>query len=148
MTTKATSTKGIKLQRGDGAGSETFTTIAEVTNIKGPSEKAPQLDATSFDSTAMEYIAGLVDAGDLTFDVNFVASDVQQQALRTDLRAGTKRNFKLILADHPTTPTTVTFAAIITSAPELAGSVNQVLKGSCSVKITGLSTWTYAPVIP
>jgi hypothetical protein len=145
MTTKATSTRGIKLQRGDGAGSETFTTIAEVTNIKGPSEKAPQLDATSFDSTAMEYIAGLVDAGDLTFDVNFVASDVQQQGLRTDMRAGTKRNFKLILADHITTPTTVTFAAIITSAPELAGSVNQVLKGSCSVKISGLPTWTYAP---
>lgn len=145
MATKAKSTKGVKLQRGDGGGSEVFTTIAEVTNIKGPGEKAPQLDATSFDSTAMEFIAGLSDNGELTFDVNFVGSDAQQQGLRTDLRNGTLRNFKLILNDHATTPTTITFAAIVTAAPELSGSVNQVMKGSCSLKISGSATWTYAP---
>jgi len=145
MTTKAKSSKGIKLQRGDGGGSEVFTTIGEVTNIKGPSEKAPQLDATSFDSTGMEFIAGLSDSGELTFDVNFVGSDAQQQGLRTDLRAGTLRNFKLILNDHATTPTTIAFAAIVTAAPEIAAGVNQVVKGSCSLKVSGLPTWTYAP---
>lgn len=145
MATKAKSTRGIQLQRGDGGGTEVFTTIGEVTNIKGPSEKAGQLDATSFDSTAMEFIAGLSDPGEITFDVNFVGSDAQQQGLRTDLRNGTLRNFKLKLNDHATTPTTVAFAAIVTSAPELSGSVNQVLKGSCSLKISGTPTWTYAP---
>lgn len=145
MATKAKSTRGLKLQRGDGGGTEVFTTIGEVTNIKGPGEKASQLDATSFDSTAMEYIAGLSDSGELTFDVNFVGSDAQQQGLRTDMRAGTLRNFKLILNDHATTPTTVTFAAIVTSAPEIAGSVNQVIKASCSLKVSGLPTWSYAP---
>lgn len=145
MATKAKSTKGLKLQRGDGGGSEVFTTIGEVTNIKGPSEKAPQLDATSFDSTAMEFIAGLPDNGELTFDVNFVGSDAQQQGLRTDLRNGTLRNFKLILPDHATTPTTIDFAAIVTGAPEIAGSVNAVIKGSCSLRISGAATWTYAP---
>jgi hypothetical protein len=145
MTTKATSTRNIKLQRGDGGGSEVFTTIGEVTNIKGPTEKAPQLDATSFDSVAMEYIAGLPDNGELTFDLNFVGSDAQQQALRTDLRAGTARHFKLILNDNLVTPTTITFTAIVTGAPEIAGSVNAVLKGSCSLRITGQATWVYAP---
>lgn len=145
MATKAKSTKGLQLQRGDGGGSEVFTTIGEVTNIKGPSEKAPQLDATSFDSTAMEFIAGLSDSGEITFDVNFVGSDAQQQGLRTDLRAGTLRNFKLILNDHATTKTTVTFAAIVTAAPEISGGVNQVIKGSCSLKVSGTATWSYAP---
>lgn len=145
MTTKAKSSKGIKLQRGDGGGTEVFTTIGEVTNIKGPGEKAAQLDATSFDSTAMEFIAGLSDSGELTFDVNFVSNDAQQQGLRTDMRAGTLRNFKLILNDHATTPTTIAFAAIVTAAPELSGSVNQVVKASCSLKVSGLPTWTYAP---
>lgn len=146
MATKATSTKKIRLQRGDGADpTEAFTTIAEVTNIKGPGEKAPQLDASSFDSEAMEFIAGLPDSGELTFDVNFVGSDVQQQGLRTDLRNGTLRNFKLILNDHATTPTTISFAAIVTAAPELSGSTNQVLKGSCSLKISGVPDWEYAP---
>lgn len=145
MPTKAKSTKGLKLQRGDGGGTEVFTTIGEVTNIKGPSEKASQLDATSFDSTAMEYIAGLADSGEITFDVNFVASDAQQQGLRTDLRNGTLRNFKLIINDHATTPTTVTFSGVVTSAPEISGGVSQVIKSSCSIRISGLPTWTYAP---
>lgn len=145
MATKAKSTKGLQLQRGDGGGSEVFTTIGEVTNIKGPSEKAGQLDATSFDSTAMEFIAGLSDNGEVTFDVNFVGSDAQQQGLRTDLRNGTLRNFKIIINDHATTKTTVAFAAIVTASPELSGSVNQVIKGSCSLKVSGLATWTYAP---
>lgn len=145
MVTKAKSSKGIKLQRGDGGGTEVFTTIAEVTNVKGPSEKAGQLDATSFDSTSMEFIAGLADSGEITFDLNFVGSDAQQQGLRTDLRAGTLRNFKLILADHATTPTTISFAAIVTAAPEISASVNAVVKSSCSVKISGTPSWSYAP---
>lgn len=147
MATKAKSTKGIQLQRGDGGGTEVFTTIGEVTNIKGPGEKTSPLDATSFDSTAMEFISGLPDNGELTFDVNFVGSDAQQQGLRTDMRNGTLRNFKLKLNDHATTPTTITFAAIVTSAPEISGSVNQVLKGSCSLKISGQATWSYAPAV-
>lgn len=147
MTTKATSTKFVKVQRGDGAASEVFTTIAEVTSFKGPSEKAPQLDATSFDSTAMEYISGLADNGELTFDVQFVGTDPQQQGLRTDLRNGTRRNFKIVLNDQPTggsNPTSVAFTAIVTGAPEIGGGVNQVVKGSCSLRITGTATWTYA----
>lgn len=145
MATKATSSKGVRLQRGDGGGTEVFTTIGEVTNIKGPSEKVQQLDATSFDSTGMEYIAGLSDSGEVTFDLNFVGSNAQQQGLRTDLRAGTLRNFKLILNDHLTTPTTVSFAAIVLAAPDLSMGVNQVVKASCSLKVSGQPTWTYAP---
>ena len=68
MTSKATSTKGLKLQRGDGATSEAFTTIGEVTNIKGPSEKVDSLEVTSFDSTGKEYISGLTDAGEHRVD--------------------------------------------------------------------------------
>ncbi len=145
MTTNAKSSIGVKLQRGDGAGSETFTTIGEVTSFKGPAEKAPQLDATSFDSTAMEYIAGLPDNGEVTFDCLFVGSNAQQQGLRTDLRAGTLRNFKLNLNDHVSDPTIVSFSAIVTGAPEIAASVNAVVKGSCSLRISGTPTWHYRP---
>lgn len=145
MATKAKSSKGIKLQRGDGGGTEVFTTIGEVTNVKGPPEKAAAIDATSFDSTAMEFIGGLPDNGEITFDMLFIGSDAQQQGLRTDLRNGTLRNFKLIFPDHATTPTTVAFAAIVTAAPEPNGSVNQAIKASATLKISGQPTWTYAP---
>lgn len=147
MTTRATNTKFVKLQRGDGGGPETFTTIAEIISFKGPSEKVPPLDATSFDSAAMEYIAGLPDNGEVTAEVQYVGPDAQQQGLRVDLRAGTKRNFKLILNDMPvggTQPTTISFAAIVTGAPELTGAVNQVVKGAISLRITSTATWAYA----
>lgn len=145
MNTNAKSSIGVKLQRGDGAGSETFTTIGEVISFKGPSEKAPQLDATSFDSTAMEFIAGLPDNGELTFECLFVGSNTQQQGLRTDLRAGTLRNFKLNLNDHVSDPTIVSFSGIVTGAPEVGASVNQVVKGSCSIRISGTASWHYRP---
>jgi hypothetical protein len=147
MTTKASSTRGVKLQRGDGGSPETFATIAEVTSFKGPSEKAPKIDATSFDSTAMEFIGGLPDNGEITAEVQFIATDAQQQGLRNDLRAGTKRNFKLVLNDMPVggaNPTSVAFAAIITQAPEIGGGVNQVVKGSITLVISGTAIWTYA----
>jgi hypothetical protein len=137
MTTKATSTKGIKLQRGDGAGSETFTTIAEVTNIKGPSEKAAQLDATSFDSDAMEFIAGLVDAGDLTFDVNFVASDVQQQAAAHRPARRHEAQLQDDPRGSPDDPDDGHVRRDRHQAPELAGGVNSVLKGSGALKVSG-----------
>ncbi len=143
MATGAKSSIGIKLQRGDGATVEGFTTIGEVTSFKGPSEKAPQLDATSFDSTSMEFVSGLPDSGEVTFDCLFVGSNVQQQGLRTDLRAGTLRNFRLNLNDHVSDPTVVSFAAIVTAAPEVSASVNAVVKGSCSLRISGTPTWHY-----
>lgn len=145
MTTNAKSSKGIKLKRGDGAGSETFTTIGEVTSFKGPSTKAPQLDATSFDSLAMEFIAGLVDNGEVAFDLNFVGSDVQQQGLRADQVAGTLRNFQLNLNDHISDPTVISFSAIVTEAPSISAAVNAVVKAACTLKVSGAATWHYRP---
>lgn len=142
--TAAVSTRGLRLQRGDGATTEVFTTIGEVTDFTGPSETTEQLDATSFDSTAQEFIAGLPDNGEVSFDMNFVGSNAQQQGLRADLRAGTVRNFRLILNDHATTDTQFAFAAIVTNL-SIQGASNAIIKASCTLKLTGAATVTYAP---
>ncbi len=145
MASNAKSTKGIQLKRGDGAGSESFNLIPEVTNFKGPGEKASAIDVTSFDSLAMENILGLTDNGEISFDVLFVGASAQQQGLRTDSRAGTLRNFQLNLNDHVSDPTIASFAATVTMPPELSGAVNQAVKASCSLKISGVVTWHYRP---
>lgn len=147
MTTKATMTKFVQVQRGDGGSPETFTKIAEVNTFKGPASKAKELDATSFDSAGMEYIAGLTDGGDFSFDVNYVGTDPQQQGLRTDMTNGTKRNFKLVFNDMPvggSNATSVAFAAVVTEAPSPSGNVNAIIKAGCTLKISGLPVWTYA----
>lgn len=147
MATKAKAAKGTLIQRGDGGGTEVFTTIGEVTNFSGPGEEAETIEATSFDSTSKEFISsGLPDNGEVTFSVNFVGSDTQQQGLRADLRAGTLRNFKIKLNDHATNPTTATFAAIVQSldGPN-AGGVSEIYKMDVTLKLSGPATWTYAP---
>lgn len=146
MPSKATTTVGLKLQRGNGAGTEVFTTIAEVTNVSGPNESVEQLDVTSFDSSAKEYRSALVDSGEVTFEMIFVGENAQQQGLRSDIRAGTVRNFKLILPDRAleASCTTCAFAAIVTDLSGPSGGVDAALTQSCTLKVSGQPTWTYA----
>jgi len=146
MTTKATSAQGVQLKRGDGATSESFTKIAEQIDWKGPSRKANTIDATSFDSTSMESIGGLPDQGEVTLNGLFVGTDAQQAGLITDFNAQTLRNYQLVLNDQPSggsRPTSEAFAARVTSY-EFGGAVNQAVKFSVTLKITGGSTRTNA----
>ncbi len=52
-----------------------FTTIAEVVDASGPGIEQATHDAPSQDITWMKRVAGLVSAGDHTFDVNFIPKD-------------------------------------------------------------------------
>jgi predicted secreted protein len=147
MATKAVTTKALKLKRGDAATpTEAFTVIAEITNIAGPDESAAQIEATSFDSTAKEFIAALADSGEVSFDMNFIGDDAQQQGLRSDLRAGTKRNFKLIIPDRTleASCSTCSFAAIVTSLSGPQGGNDEKITQSCTLKVSGTPNWVYA----
>lgn len=146
MATKAKASKGTLVQRGDGGGSEVFTTIGEVLSFAGPGEAAESIDVTSFDSVAKEFIStGLPDGGEVTFELNFVGSDAQQQGLREDLRAGTVRNFKVVLNDHAVTKTTFAFSAVVTALEGPSAGQGEQYKMSVTLKVSGQATITYAP---
>lgn len=144
MATKAKASRGTLLQSGDGAGSETFTTIGEVKSIKGPGSKLDTIDATSQDSVVKEFIAGLSESSEVSVDMLFIGSNTQQQNLRADVVAGTLRNFKLIFNDHATTKTTAAFSALVTAFEQDAPS-GGAYTVSCTLKPSGAITWTYAP---
>ena len=57
----------------DSPGAGTYTKIAEVSSINGPSFSMDTVDATNMDSTNRwrEFIAGLKDGGEVSFDVNW-----------------------------------------------------------------------------
>jgi predicted secreted protein len=145
MASKAVSTVGVKLKRGDGATpTEVFSAIGEVFNLSGPNETAAQIDVTSFDSTAREYIAGLRDGGEVTFEFNFVGDDVSQAGLRSDFAAGTLRNFEIDLHDATATltvPSKYAFAASVTALGN-SFAVDDKITGSCTLKISGPVTFT------
>jgi predicted secreted protein len=76
--------------------------IAEVISISGPGESVDSLDVTSHDSANefKEFIAGLRDGGEVSFEANFKSSDSDGQiALHTDFQAGTSRTCQITLPD-------------------------------------------------
>jgi hypothetical protein len=138
MATKAKPSKGLTLKRGGVA-------IAEITTISGPNGTAPVIDATSHDSEAAEHVMGVPDSGEVSFDFNWVGSDAAQQALDDDRELGTLSTYVLTLNDHLTTKSTRTFLATVTAFGLNPGGPNDKLSGSCTLKISGKATKTYAP---
>ena len=138
----AISAFGTLLKIGDGGGSENFTTIAEVTNISGPGFALETTEVTNHSSTGgwREYIATLLDAGEVSFDINFIPTEATHSyssGLIKDMVNKTKRNFKLVFPNAGNT--TWTFSAFVTSF-EPAAATDAQLSASVTLKITGQPT--------
>ena len=145
--TKAKSTKNTKIQLGDGGAPEVFTTIDEITSFGAPQVKQGSIEVTNCDSDAVERIGdGLADGGSVVYEMNFVGSSNTQQQLRTLAGSGTTRNIRHIYNDHATTPTTITFPAVIENFDGPKGAVKEALKATCTVTVAGKPTVNqYAP---
>lgn len=142
--TAAKAGKGLKLQRGDGGGSEVFTTIAEVLNVSSNPSRA-MLEATSMDSASAEFVPGMPDAGQLTFTCRWVDSNAQQQGLYTDMGNGTLRNWKVIPNNHSVeaSRSTRTFSGYVAEIGE-EFEFNGVAARNVTIRVTGAITNTYA----
>ena len=137
--------RGTLLQRGDGGGPEAFTTVAEVLNISGPSISRDAVDVTTMDSPDQyrEFIGGLLDGGEVTFDVVYdpvdptiepVAGLLSELALVSGQAA---TNWQLVFSDPAST--TWAFPAIVTGI-EPAESIDDKVMLSVTLKISGKVT--------
>ena len=135
----AIATQGIAIKVGDGAMTEVFTTIAEVIGFSGPTTAANEIEVTTLASTAKEFIAGLVDNGEVSLEVNAVPKDTQHRQIRADISAGTVRNYLIDFNDKEgaeTTSTTYEFAAFVKEFP-LSAAADDKLSGTVTLRITG-----------
>lgn len=121
---------------GGAAGTEIFTTIAEITNISGPQNTLELIDATHMESpdAFREYIPSLLDGGEISFDLNYLPADANQLGLRDDLLARTRRNFHIVWTD--TGGTTDLFSGYVTDFTPSA-QIDDKLSASCTIKVTG-----------
>lgn len=98
---------GTLLQIGDGAGTEVFTTIAEVKDIDGPEVSLDTEDVTPHDAVDgwEEIIPTILRSGEVTFDLNFVPSNTQHGDFSNGLmglaKSRTLRNFKMVIPSSP-----------------------------------------------
>jgi hypothetical protein len=144
---QALEAQGVILQRGDGATTEVFTEVAEVTSFNGPGGSASVVDVTHLRSTAKEKRMGLRDEGQISFECNLIPSDEAQTGLRTDRANRTLRNFKFLLTDDPggsgSSPTTLEFSAFVLNF-SISGSVDGKIAASITLEISGDVTWVAA----
>ena len=135
---------GTKLLVGDGGGPEVFTALAEVRNVSGPNTSVDTTDVTphSTSSPWRHFVATLIDGGEVSLDINFLPDAADQDALRDDMIARTKRNFRI---EWPTTPTAhrASFAAYVTGHSPTAPHDGE-LSASITLKITGAVTFAAA----
>jgi hypothetical protein len=124
-----------------GVAGETFTVLSEVKGVQGPNFQAQTIDVTSFDSNRIrEYISGLVDPGQLTFNCNYVpnAWGAGQQKLFPLIQSGARRTFEIQLADLY--KTTISLQGIVTGA-NITAELESAIMVAMTVKVTGMPVW-------
>lgn len=140
MASLARSGFGTLLKIGDGAGSETFTTITEQTTVTPNGPTVEMIDVTNHDSPSAyrEKIASLIDGGEVGFEGNWVPSSVTQAQCRTDMNNRTRRNFQIV---YPTSPAvTHSFAGYITQFQVGGATVDDKLTVTGTITVDGVIT--------
>lgn len=116
-------------------GGGTFDNLAEVTSIKPPSYARDAIDVTHMESPNQfrEYIAGLMDAGEVSLELNYVPAATD--AIIAAMVAG-KGTFKITHANA----VSITFDAIVTGyEPQIP--VDDKMSTSATFKVTGKPVW-------
>jgi predicted secreted protein len=128
----------VKLGNGIIAGSppaETFTAITEVQVVDLTGSKVDLVDVTHAQSPSArrEYLATLIDSGDMNFTANFIPSDTTQTTLQSVMDARVAHNWEIVL---PGMLGTFTFSGIVTSIDHSLDFAKEA-KLTVKVKITG-----------
>lgn len=98
--------------------SGTYTLVGQIRDLNPPNLEQTPIDVTNRDGSGwMEFIGGLKNGGEVTFDIVYdpdltTHSATASGGLVTLLTAGTLNNFRVTWPDP--TPVTFTFAALVT----------------------------------
>lgn len=141
--TQALSAFNTLLFMGDGAATEAFIVVSELKTVQGPSFAADTIDVTTHNTTAPwhSYIVGLLDGGEMSFDINFIPQAVTHSytsGIVGDFARRIRRNWKLVYPDPSFTPWIM--PGLLTSFEPSADPAD-VLMASTTVKVAGPPTF-------
>lgn len=132
---------GTQLKRGGTGG----TAVANVTTLSGPSAEADVLDVSAHDSPSAfrEYVAGMLDAGEISMGLNFDPNEATHAddtgGLWNDFANRTESEWALVF---PTTPAvTVVFDAFVRRY-EFSSPFDDKLDATVALKVTSNLTWS------
>lgn len=133
---------GTLLQYEDPGDPGEFITVAEVKDLSGPGMTSDVLDTTSHTSAGAfrEKIASLIDAGEVTFSINYVPVDATHDnatGLVSFMRTRVNMNWQLVWPD--TAETLWAFPGIVTAFSPGA-AVEDLLSADVTITLTGAPT--------
>lgn len=117
-------------------GTEVFTTVSEIKNLAGPQREQAIIEVTHMESpnSYREYIASLLDAGEVTFGMNFTNVTSQANVI-SDLESRTVRNFQIVFITAAATKT-FSFACLITKVDH-SFDMEAAIMANVTLKVTG-----------
>lgn len=115
----------------------TYTPIAEITAIDGPSVSRDTIDVTSLDSTGgyKEYVPGFRDSGEISLTMNFTSNTYE--IMLEDFENDNLVNYKIETPDG----STWTFSGYVTEV-SLSASTGDKITSNVTIKISGPVTYT------
>jgi hypothetical protein len=114
----------------------TYTKIGNLKTFSGLDGQASDIDITNLDSTAKEFIPGLIDNGGFSFEMDWDGVDAGQVAALAAQTASATKNWKFTLPNGKV----ASFAGYVKQTP-ISGGVDQSVKRSMTLKISGPVTW-------
>jgi len=121
-----------------GSTATTYTTVADVEDVSGPTETNTFIDITNHSSSAVERLASLNDPGGVSLTLSFGPGSATHgstgDGLRSLLRAQTKRGMRI---KWPTTGTNFDEWDGFVASFEPTAPTADVLRATCTIQITG-----------
>lgn len=101
MTTEAQIGIGAQFWLANNAGTPVLTQLGEITGISLPNSQTEEVEATHFGSPdrRREYISGLIDDGEGTFEMNLVPGSVTDALIRGAQASGLAKSYKVVIPD-------------------------------------------------
>lgn len=115
-----------------------FAEIAEVINVTPGAAAADRVDATHYRSPdrRREYIAGLIDNGEATFEINWVPGSDTDVILRDLFESGAAADHRVTFPNGHR----VTYQAVIIGY-EKAVPIDDRMTATVTVAVSGAETW-------
>lgn len=113
-----------------------WTQIANVKTFSGFDGAAADIDVSNVQSAAKEFLMGLQDEGQFSLELDLDTTDAGQVAMLAARTAQAKKQFRLTLPNL----NTATFNGYCKKVTA-AGGVDQSVKRSVDIRITGAVTW-------
>lgn len=116
-----------------------FVDIGEVINVTPGESQAEQVDATHYQSPGRrrEKIAGLIDSGSASFEINWIPGNSTDELIRSFLASGERVNHRITFPNA----ITLIYTAAVTGYSK-AIPIDDRMTATITVAISGDETWS------